>query len=164
MNILTGVLNAVLAAALALGTITHAAAADAHGHDGSAIGALKLNAGKKWQTDAPLRKGMSEIRAAIGADKAAIETGKMTPDRYSALAKKIESQVAYMIENCKLTPDADAQLHLIIADLASGSDGMKGKDGAQSADSRSTAASAQLRPRARASEMSPRRYVQQYDQ
>ena len=130
MNILTGVLNAVLAAALALGTITHAAAADAHGHDGSAIGALKLNAGKKWQTDAPLRKGMSEIRAAIGADKAAIETGKMTPDRYSALAKKIESQVAYMIENCKLTPDADAQLHLIIADLASGSDGMKGKDAA----------------------------------
>ena len=122
------VFAAVVAAALALGSATGYAASGAHQHEGAASGALKLNAGKKWQTDAPLRKGMTEIRAAVQADKAAIHAGKMTPARYNALAKKVESQVAYMVENCKLPPEADAQLHLIIADLSSGVDAMKGTD------------------------------------
>ena len=47
-----------------------------------------------------------------------------------ALAKKIETQVAYMIQYCKLPADADAQLHLVIADLTAGADAMKGKDAA----------------------------------
>ena len=32
--------------------------------------------------------------------------------------KEIEAQIAYMVENCKLAPEADAQLHTIIANPA----------------------------------------------
>jgi hypothetical protein len=119
---------AVAAIAFVLGALPAlAATADVHQHDGAAIQALKLNAGKKWATDAPLRKGMSEIRDAIAADKNAIHAGKLTDARYDALAKRVDAQVAYMIENCKLPPEADAQLHLVIAQITEGSEAMKGK-------------------------------------
>ena len=121
-------MHVALAAALALGAF-NAAAADTHAHEAGASKALKLNVGKKWQTDAPLRKGMEEIRSAVAADKAALHAGKMTPAAYDILAKKIDGQVAYMVKNCKLPPEADAQLHLVIADLMQASEAMKGKGG-----------------------------------
>jgi len=39
-----------------------------------------------------------------------------------ALAKKVESEVAGIVQNCKLEPEADAQLHIVIADLMAGAD------------------------------------------
>ena len=104
------------------------AAADVHSQESAGLRALKLNAGKKWETDAPLRKGMSEIRDAFARDKDAIHAGKMSAQRYAALAKTIDTQVAYMVANCKLPPEADAQLHLIIAELMQASSAMQGKD------------------------------------
>jgi hypothetical protein len=99
-----------------------------HEHEAAGLSALKLNAGKKWVPDAPLRKGMAEIRSAVAADQEAIHAGKMSTAKYNALATKIDGQVVYIVRNCKLSPDADAQLHMILAEMAQGLDAVKGKD------------------------------------
>jgi hypothetical protein len=103
-----------LAAALALsGPVL---AAEEHHHDGAEGAKLVLNQGKKWQTDAPLRKGMENIRAAMA--------GKAKP---AAKAERVNAEVAYIVQNCKLPEDADAQLHLVIAELMAGAEEMKGE-------------------------------------
>jgi hypothetical protein len=112
----------------AMGSAVPALAADAHSHDGASSQALKLNAGKKWATDAPLRKGTTEIRNAIAKDKAAIHAGKLSDAGFNDLAARIDTQVAYIVTNCKLPPEADAQLHLVLADIMQGSSAMKGKE------------------------------------
>jgi hypothetical protein len=108
------------------------AAQDEHGH-GHEAGAhkLELDHGRKWSTDAPLRQGMSAIRDAVAAEHHAIHRNKAGLAQYQALAKKVDEQVAYMVANCKLSPEADANLHLILADIIAGSDLMKGKSKAK---------------------------------
>lgn len=103
-----------------------AAGPAAHDH-GDAPAALSLDAGKKWPTDAPLRKGMANIRAAMDASLPAIHAGSFGAAKYGALAGKIDGEVAAMVSNCKLEPKADAQLHIIIAQLLDGAEAMKGK-------------------------------------
>ena len=103
-----------------------------HGHDHdtatAAIVNLKLDGGEKWATDASLRKGMAEIRAAFEADHPAIHAGKETDAQYEALAGRIEAQVNTIVANCKLPPAADANLHYVIADLLQGVGLMRGQD------------------------------------
>lgn len=98
-----------------------------HGHDTGAPATLQLNAGQKWATDAPLRAGMGEIRQAMAASLQAIHTHKMSAQAYNGLAKKVRGAVQQIIAQCKLPPEADAQLHLVIADLLVGADQMAGK-------------------------------------
>jgi hypothetical protein len=74
-----------------------------------------------------LRKAMSNVRSAMTKSLHAIDEGKFSPAKYDALARKINDEVAYMVSNCKLEPKADAQLHLIIADLLEGAEVMQGK-------------------------------------
>jgi hypothetical protein len=116
--------------ALAFGSLAPAAAmaADVHSHGAGAVESLKLHAGKKWASDAPLRKGTTEIRNAIAANKDAIHAGKLTDAAYDALAAKIDAQVSYLVTNCKLPADADAQLHLVLAQVMQGTSAMKGKE------------------------------------
>jgi hypothetical protein len=71
------------------------------------------------------------VRDALAAEHAAIHAGKASPAQYQALAAKIDEQIAYIVANCKLKPEADAQLHLIITDLIAGSDAMKSGDKTQ---------------------------------
>lgn len=105
-----------------------AAEMGAHQHEpGVVLPTLMLNNGKKWTTDAPLRKGMESIRAAMAAALPAIHTNKLSSAKYNALAQKTNNQVTYIVANCKLDPQADAQLHLIIADILSGVEAMQGK-------------------------------------
>jgi len=99
-----------------------------HEHEAAGLSALKLDAGKKWATDEPLRKGMAEIRNAVAADKETINAGKMGAAKYGALAKKIDGQVVYIVQNCKLPSEADAQLHMILSEMAQGLDAVRGKD------------------------------------
>jgi hypothetical protein len=104
------------------------AAGDAHEHGhGAGAAKLELNHGKKWQTDAALRKGMEGIRSALAADLEAIHGNKATAKQYKALAKRIEGEVAGIVQNCKLEPEADAQLHVVIAELVEGAEAMEGK-------------------------------------
>lgn len=103
-----------------------------HGHESGST--LKLNNGEKWATDAPLRQAMEDIKADVEGLLPQIHENTLPPGEYKALAEKINGHVQYMVANCKLPPEADAQLHLLIADLLQGAEGMKsGAQGRQGA-------------------------------
>lgn len=106
-------------------------AAPAHKHDSHADQAapttLQLNAGKKWATDEPLRKSMASIRQSVEASLHQIHENRLAPAGYGKLARKVEGEVGNIVSNCKLEPQADAQLHLIVADLLAGAEQMAGK-------------------------------------
>lgn len=125
-------LSTRLAAALACLSFSLAPAAaaeqDAHTH-GESAGAhrLELDHGRKWRTDAPLRQAMSAIRDAVHAEHHAIHHDTAGLAEYRALGAKVDEQVAYMVANCKLSAEADANLHVILAQLIDGSERMKGE-------------------------------------
>jgi hypothetical protein len=97
-----------------------------HSHE-SYPAKLRLDSGKKWATDEPLRRGMSAIRAAMAERIEAIHRNKMTADQYRALGATVDQEIARIVAECKLEPKADAMLHLVIADLMAGAEGMQGK-------------------------------------
>ncbi|KAB2938541.1 MAG: hypothetical protein F9K21_02240 [Rhodocyclaceae bacterium] len=119
----------VVAAGLALGLAAGGSfAADSHRHDhGAAPAKLELNNGKKWETDAPLRRGMENVRNSIDAVHHEIHGNKLSAARYAALARKVSGEVDGIVANCKLEPMADAQLHLVIAEILDGVEAMEGK-------------------------------------
>ncbi len=106
-----------------------AVAADAHQHDDHAAhGAkLQLDNGRKWPSDAALRKSMSSLRAAFAGKIHAIHAGKLPPEGYRELGSRVEGAVADIVAECKLEPKADAMLHIVVADLIAGADVMQGK-------------------------------------
>lgn len=117
------------AAALpALGMEQHA---HGHGDHAEATQKLSLNNGSKWKTDAPLRKGMEEIRNAL---EQAHGHGEASPATYAELGKKMESQIASIVMNCKLEPAADANLHVIIGELNAAADAFRGANAAADAE------------------------------
>jgi hypothetical protein len=117
----------VLAATFALGVNYPALAADAHSHETAAPAALTLDHGKQWATDAPLRQYMSEIRALMADRLGPIHAGTLPARDFSTLGTEVENKVGGIIAECKLAPEADAQLHVIVADLVAGADIMQGK-------------------------------------
>lgn len=126
-NIRTRLALAAYALTLAAGNLAAAeSAAHQHAH-GAASSTLQLDKGKKWATDAPLRQGMESIRAAMAQALPAIHANQLSKAKYNALAQQVNKAVGSMVANCKLGPQADAQLHLIIADLLSGTQAMQGK-------------------------------------
>lgn len=128
MNTIKGIWTLLAAAGLALGLSAGSLAADAHKHEhGAAPAKLELNNGKKWATDAPLRKGMENIRKLMEASLHDIHEGKLSAAKYGALAKKVDAEVGGIVANCKLDPQADAQLHLVIAGIGEGVEAMEGK-------------------------------------
>jgi hypothetical protein len=127
---ISGALSAILfAAGLSLAAASHAAPAHKHEAqaDHAAPATLQLNAGKKWETDEALRKAMDNIRQTVEASLHEIHENRLPAAGYGVLAGKVESEVANIVSNCKLEPKADAQLHLIVADLLAGSEQMAGK-------------------------------------
>jgi len=40
----------------------------------------------------------------------------------------VNKQIAFMIQSCKLDKDADAMLHLVLADIIAGADALSGQD------------------------------------
>ena len=121
--------QAALAVAVALafaGPSAYGQAAHDHGQTAGEV-KLVLNQGQKWTTDAPLRQGMDNIRGALANDVKAIHANKATPKQYEALAAKVGAEVAGIVQNCKLEPAADEQLHLVIAELMAGAEAMEGK-------------------------------------
>ncbi len=115
----------LLAAALGLSMPLHAA--EQHEHDGHAAGLseLTLNHGAKWQTDAPLRKGMDGILHDLAAALPQIHDGKLPETGYAELAEDMHGHLEYMFTNCKLPPAADEQLHLVLAEVMNGAEAMK---------------------------------------
>jgi len=116
---------AVLAAAL---SVPIQAATGVHEHDTATPHVLALNQGRKWGTDEALRAGMSRIRSLVEAQLAAARADKLTRAQYRELASQVETEVGSIVANCKLEPKADAMLHLVIADILSGTNAMAGKN------------------------------------
>jgi hypothetical protein len=103
-------------------------AAATHNHEHSASAAtLQLNAGKQWETDAALRQAMGTIRQAMAASLHDIHENRLSKAGYTALAQTVEREVGNIVANCRLEPKADAQLHLIVAELLEGAGQMAGK-------------------------------------
>lgn len=127
MTTCRNLLAAALVAALTLGSGFSAFAADSHQHASGEPAKLALDHGKKWATDAPLRKAMGELRTALAAKQGSIHKGTLTPADYKMLGTTIEAKVATIVAECKLEPAADANLHIIVAELIAGADAMQGK-------------------------------------
>lgn len=89
-----------------------ATAHDAHeAHASSHHTAVAPPDSERWPTDEPLRTGMSRIQAAVDQ---AMREQTLSRERSVALASTIEQNVTYIIEHCKLPPQADAALHVLI--------------------------------------------------
>lgn len=125
------ILGASLAAAAAWtpGAIAAppATAPAAHAHDEAMSGKLALDKGRPWATDAPLRTGMDRIRALTAGALANAHAGKLDARASATVAAQVEQEVAGIVANCKLEPQADAMLHLVIADIGAGTAAMAGK-------------------------------------
>lgn len=131
MNTRTLVL--VLATAFSTAVTLPALAAEHHSHSHGAHAEaptrLTLDNGRKWKTDAPLRNGMQEIRAALegahGHDR------DISPAQYKALGMTLERNIAAIVMNCKLEPAADANLHVIIGELNAAANAFRGDSPAE---------------------------------
>ena len=99
---------------------------DHHARKALEASKLSLDHGKKWQTDAPLRHGMQRINDAVLQAVPAYHKDSLTLPEAGKLSSEINTQVAYMIANCKLEPTADATLHVFIGDLLAGAARMEG--------------------------------------
>lgn len=97
-----------------------------HGENGAARQELRLNAGKKWATDAALRQSMDSINQAMAVALPLIHKDHFSDSDYATLATTIRQRVSDAIAHCKLNAKADAMLHLIIADLMTGAETMEG--------------------------------------
>ena len=116
------------ASALFLATALAALAADPHANAHGAeapVHEITLDHGRKWATDAPLRDGMTQIREALEQNHEALRKGALGEAQYAQLGATLEKNVASIVANCKLSPEADANLHAVIADLANAADAMR---------------------------------------
>lgn len=100
-------------AVMALTCLAAPAPASAIQDHGGHPAALSLNDGAMWATDAPLRQAMTALRADVSRPDAA------------DLPARIDAQVQYMVDNCELPPEADAQLHIVITHLVDAADLMR---------------------------------------
>lgn len=51
----------------------------------------------------------------------------MTPDNYDGLSRNVMTQATYIVQNCKLEPEADAQLHILLANIVQAVEATEGK-------------------------------------
>lgn len=119
--------STAIAAALAFGVATGPAQAQTHAHDAATPAKLSLDHGKKWTTDGALRAGMSRIRTLVEPQLGAAHASQLSPAQYAALAGQVETEVGGIVANCKLEPQADAMLHLLIGEIGAGTDAIAGK-------------------------------------
>jgi hypothetical protein len=126
MSISKVLVSAVFALGLAFGSIGAGGAAESHSHGDAAAVQLKLDKGKKWQTDDALRHGMGEIRQAMAASLKSIHDNTFSPAKYEALAASVQKHIDYVVGNCKLPEEADQQLHIVLEQILDGINEMKG--------------------------------------
>lgn len=110
----------VVAGGLVLGVNAFAAERHSHGNASAPVAGLELDNGAKWKPDAPLRTGMEGIKRAVEAALPKIHRDTYTPGDYKSLSKKVHGHVDYMVANCKLPPEVDAQAHKVLEQVIEG--------------------------------------------
>jgi hypothetical protein len=120
-------LPTALAIALAFASTPAALASDSHSHGGNATPQVQLDHGKKWATDSPLREGMGILRAALAQNHPAIPQARLSAAQYQVLGATVEHHVARIVAGCRIAPEADANLHVIVAELVAAADAMQGR-------------------------------------
>ena len=100
----------------------------AHHHHHEAGASLKLNDGKKWETDAALKRHMEAFQRTLAEKIPAIHDGKLKPEQYAKLAEELQKHLWAIMNECKLSPAADAQFHILLAEFFSGIEAMKKAD------------------------------------
>jgi hypothetical protein len=103
-----------VALVVALGTAAPGAFAQSRAH--AAPAATSAAPAQRYASDATLRQQMREIRGEVSA-LGHYEHGHLDPKTVTQLAGQIIGHVNTIISNCKLPPDADEALHLIIGPL-----------------------------------------------
>jgi len=111
-----------LALAVSLGLAAPFAIAQTTGHEGHGAStlALTLNQGAKWQGDESMITGMSGIRDAMARNIQAIHENTLPAADYKPLATEVQGKVDFMVENCKLSPEVDEQLHMVLGQVLEG--------------------------------------------
>jgi hypothetical protein len=91
-----------------------------HHQHGAEQPQIALNHGEKWKIDESLHTGMTLIKQEIIKNLDAIHADHFPKQQYAQLAIKLDTQLAYLFENCKLPTQADAQIHILLAKIAQG--------------------------------------------
>jgi hypothetical protein len=120
---LASALLAIGLASFAGGTLAASPYSD-DGH-GAAVQELRLDQGKRRPTDKALRQGMSDIRAAMASAFPPIHMGQFSSAQYGALVAKIQERVDYVVGNCRLPEEADAQLHVVLMEIVAGTEAIR---------------------------------------
>lgn len=117
----------LLALVMATSSAAAIAGSPASGHEAHHLppSGLMLNGEARWGTDSALRSGMNGIREAVVSTLHGAGERPMTAQEASALAGTIQNQVSYVIANCKLAPQADAVLHVLLGQLLEGAAALK---------------------------------------
>lgn len=121
------ILSALLA--LPLGTMAGTAMASdaAHSHGHEVHGTMELNQGQKWETDAALRQGMGALHQIVSTGLDGAHANSLKADDYKKMSGDIMTQFTYIVENCDLEPEADAQLHILLGNIVQGVETIEGK-------------------------------------
>lgn len=118
----------VIGLAVAASGGAFAAAESSHRDHGSIVEEMTLNDGQKWQTDHALRAGMTGIREEVSVALQRVHDGDLAAAEYAALAGNVEQHVDDIINDCKLPPEADMQLHIALTEILGGIDLMREGD------------------------------------
>lgn len=92
-------------------------ASHSHEHDAAHGPAPVLAEGQRWETDEPLRTAMDRIHADVLKNLPAFHDAQLQAADAAALADSVDSNVQYMFANCKLAPEPDAALHVLITQM-----------------------------------------------
>lgn len=117
MSLACIVRRACLALILLLPALPLAAAEPAHDHSAHGTDRLELDHGRKWATDAPLREGMTTMRAALAAQLPAIHHDTLDAVGYERLAGTLGEAMQGIFAQCRLGPAADIQLHNLLVPM-----------------------------------------------
>lgn len=86
-----------------------------HHGDDEVLTMLVLNDGAKWPVDTVLSEAMLRLRAQLLTHLDDIHHKRFTAPQYQQFAQVLQQEVNHIVANCKLTPEADAQFHLVLA-------------------------------------------------
>lgn len=126
-------LTVALAGALLFAGAAMAADVPSHSHAPASVVAAAAPTAR-FATDPALHDGMEVIRAALVGRSGAIHAGSLGPRGYRTLAGSVERDVASIVANCKLAPDADHALHGILGEIGAGMAAMRGEASESPAD------------------------------